>query len=334
MTLTELLDIALDRRRALLARCAAEHTDAYRVFHGGAEGQPGLTLDRYGALVLAQTFRAPLADAELAELRAWTTARLAPVAGAELQFAWNHRGDGAHPGVALTDEFVCRERGVKLAVRARHRGQDPGLFLDLRPARARIAELAPGKSMLNLFAYTCGAGIVAAAAGAREVWNVDFAQSALDVGVRNLELNGLDPERMRFVDEDCLPVMWQLAGLAVKGRGSFRPHQKFDARRFDIVFLDPPAWSKGPFGAVDVVRDYAGVFKPALLATEDGGVIVATNHVAEVHAEDWVAALGRCATKCGRPLASVESFGPDEDFPSFDARAPLKVALCRLAPRA
>lgn len=334
MTLSALLDTALERRRALLARCAAETTDAYRVFHGGAEGRPGLTLDRYGALVLAQTFRAPLADAELDELRAWTTARLAPAAGAELQFAWNHRGDGAHPGVALTDEFVCHERGVKLAVRARHRGQDPGLFLDLRPARARIAKLAPGKSVLNLFAYTCGAGIVAAAAGAREVWNVDFADSALAIGARNLELNGLDPERTRFVNEDCLPVMWQLAGQPVKGRGSFRPHQKFAAQRFDVVFLDPPAWAKGPFGAVDVVRDYAGLFKPALFATEPGGVIVATNHVAEVHAEDWIGSLERCATKCGRPLASVESFGPDEDFPSFDARAPLKVALCRLAPSA
>ena len=63
MTLTRLLDAALEHRRDLLARCAAADTDAYRVFHGGAEGRPGLTLDRYGALVLAQTFRAPLDDA-------------------------------------------------------------------------------------------------------------------------------------------------------------------------------------------------------------------------------------------------------------------------------
>jgi len=224
-------------------------------------------------------------------------------------------------------EHVCREAGASFAVRARHRGQDPWLFLDLRAGRRRLRELAPGRSVLNLFAYTCAAGVAAARAGASEVWNVDFSRSALEVGRRNAELNGVS---MRFVQEDCLPVLRQLAGLPVKGRGSFRDYERFEPRTFDVVFLDPPAWAKGPFGAVDVERDYASLFKPALLATAPGGTVIATNHVASVVREDWASALGRCAEKAGRPLAGIELLGPDADFPSRDGNPPLKIAVCRL----
>jgi 23S rRNA (cytosine1962-C5)-methyltransferase len=90
-----------------------------------------------------------------------------------------------------------------------------------------------------------------------------------------------------------------------------------------------PAWSKGPFGAVDVERDYAALFKPALLATAPGGTVIATNHVASVVLEDWIAALRRAAEKAGRPLADIETLAPDEDFPTRDGRAPLKIAVCR-----
>ncbi|MBK7874618.1 MAG: class I SAM-dependent methyltransferase [Planctomycetes bacterium] len=329
--LLPLLERALERRAALETRLAAEDTTALRWFHGVAEGRPGLTLDRYGTLFLAQTFRAPLAPDEVELLAAFVRERGVASAGPGARFAWNHRGETAHTGVPDETDEVFREGGVSFVTRARHRGLDPWLFLDLRAARRRLRRVAAGKSVLNLFAYTCGAGIAAAAAGAREVWNVDFAASSLEVGRRNAELNRLDPERVRFVQEDCLPVMTQLAGLLVKGRASVRKHTRFEARRFDVVFLDPPAWSKSAFGAVDVVRDYPSLFKPALLATEPGGLVVATNHVASVAAADWTTVLARAAEKAGRPLASIEVEGPDDDVPAFDGAAPLKVAWCRLA---
>ncbi|MBI5362931.1 MAG: class I SAM-dependent methyltransferase [Planctomycetes bacterium] len=325
--LVPLLESAHARRLPLAARLSAEGTNAWRLFHGGAEGRPGLTLDRYGPLVLAQTFREPLEEADVEALRAFAAARYPDTTA----FAWNHRGPTQHAGVADETDHVAKERGVEFLVRARHRGQDPWLFLDLREARRRFAALAEGKSVLNLFAYTCGAGIAAAAAGAREVWCVDFAGSALDVGRQNAEKNRIDPERVRFLREDCLPVLRQLAGFPVKGRASAREFTRFDARRFDLVFLDPPAWAKSPFGAVDVVRDYASLFKPALLLLEPGGVLCATNHAPEVPLAEWTAGLQRAAEKAGRPLTSLETHGPDEDFPAFDGAPPLKVAWCRVA---
>ncbi len=325
-SLHELVDRALAAREPLAAELAAQDTDAYRLFHGIAEGRPGLTIDRYGALVLVQTFREPLPTVEIVALEAHLRRRLSP-----FEFAHNHRADGARARAQETPETVCRENGVRFAIRARHRGQDPWLFLDLRPGRRRLAELARGRSVLNLFAYTCGAGIAAAVAGASEVWNVDFAKSALDVGRRNAELNAVEPERIRFIAEDCLPIVRQLAGLAVKGRARARGHVRVEPRPFDIVFLDPPAWSASPFGAVDVDRDYESLFKPALLCTRPGGFVIATHHSPAVDVATWRRRLERCAEKALARVEIVETLGPGPDFPSHDGAPPLKVAVCRRA---
>jgi len=327
--LEALFERACSTREALAARLSAEDTDCWRLFHGAAEGYPGLTVDRYGDLALVQTFREGLAPGEL-DLLAHVLRERCP---ALLHCVWNHRGPGA--GGAATPEALAereiRERGLRLCFRARHRGQDPWLFLDLRSGRRRLAELARGRSVLNLFAYTCGAGLAAARAGASEVWNVDFSDTALEVGRRSAALNDLGSTGIEYVHEDVLPVLRQLAGLPVKGRASLRAHLKLAARRFDLVLLDPPAWSKGPFGAVDVARDYPSLFKPALLSTSDGGTLLATNHLASVTRATFAAQLEACARKAGRPLAALEFLDPDEDFPVRDGEAPLKIAVCRVS---
>ncbi len=333
--LGRLLSRALENRAPLLEKLRAEGTDCYRLFHGIAEGLTGLTVDRYGPLLLAQTFRDPLSPSDTAALEEALRALLP----GGLHFAYNHRGKRAsepfdewhRPAPAALAEFTCSEGGIKYLVRARHRGIDPWLFLDLRPGRRLLRAAAEGRAVLNLFAYTCGAGVCAAAGGASEVWNVDFAGSSLEVGRRNAVLNGIPDEKFRTVQEDCLTVVRQLAGLDVKGRlGKKRRYERVEPRRFGLVFLDPPAWAKGPLAAVDIVRDYPALFKPALLALEPGGRVIATNHAPGVSWEDWEAALRRCADKAGRPLKTVQRADPDGDFPSFDGNPPLKIAVCGL----
>ncbi|HBL16464.1 MAG: hypothetical protein A2X36_01100 [Elusimicrobia bacterium GWA2_69_24] len=333
---TELLDAALGRRAPLLERLRAEGTDAYRLFHGIAEGLPGLTVDRYGPRILLQTFRDPLSPRQLSAVAEALRARLTHPFG----LAYNHRGKAAgesfdtwhRPAPEVLAETECREGGLRFLFRPRHGGLDPWLFLDLRPARRLIREASRGLSVLNLFAYTCGAGVCAAAAGAREVWNVDFASSSLETGRRNALLNGIAGERFLTVAEDCLPVLRQFAGLPPGGRVGRRARfQRFEPRRFDLVVLDPPAWSKSPFGAVDTEGDYPALFKPAVLAAEPGGGrVLATNHVPAVKLEDWLARLRRCAAKAGRPLRSIRTLAPEEDFPSFDGQPPLKIAVCEV----
>ncbi len=95
---------------------------------------------------------------------------------------------------------------------------DTGLFLDHRPTRARIRELAKGKRFLNLFAYTCTARVFAAAGGAVATTSVDLSRTYLDWARRNFELNGFrDSSRHQLLQEDV--VEW----LAAAGARALRP---------------------------------------------------------------------------------------------------------------
>lgn len=343
--LSTLLERALAARAPLREAWAADPlgpTDAWRLFHGAVEGRPGLTVDRYGPLVLVQTFREALEPGELGNIEALVERELT---GVEV-LCWNHRGaepaETPDPGPLAEQPLLCREQGLRFLVQPRHKGQDPWLFLDFRAGRRavrqRVAELGAAPSVLNLFSYTCTAGVAAVAGGAGEAWNVDHAESALDVGKDNFSIHRSsqdgeqrpDKKAFQLVKADVIPTLRQLAGLKVRGRAARRRYPRFEPRRFDLVILDPPTFSKGPFGAVDLVRDYPSLFKPALLATRSGGALLATNHVSTVDLDDWLDVLRRCAEKAGRPLQDVEVIVPDPDFPSPDGRHPLKLAWCRV----
>jgi 23S rRNA (cytosine1962-C5)-methyltransferase len=322
--LRELIASALARRAALRVELAAEATDAYRLFHGIAEGWPGLSVDRYGPLVLAQEFREPLSATARAAVREALEPLLSEV-GATLAFRARYRGA---PTLAPTEPLACREFGATFRVAAQHRGLDPWLFLDFRCVRRWLREHAAGRSVLNLFAYTCTVGVAAARAGAREVVNVDFAASNLDVGRANAQLNGV-ADRMQFVQENCLPVLRQLAGQSVHRPGVRLRYTKVAPRQFDLVVLDPPPFAKTPFGAIDSKHDYASLFKPALLCLAPGGTVIAANNRADVSWAEFEQRLRRSAEKAGRPLRELQRLLPEADFPSFDGEPPLKVALAR-----
>jgi 23S rRNA (cytosine1962-C5)-methyltransferase len=227
---------------------------------------------------------------------------------------------------------IARELGVSYMIQARHTGQDPWLFLDLRAGRRRVMREAAGKSLLNLFAYTCGVGIAAAKAGAQFVVNVDFAESSLDVGKENARLNEL-PIRPRFLKSDAFAAMRQLAGIGQPQmvRGKRMPaFPKLEPRQFDIVFLDPPRYAKSPFGIVDLVNDYPALFKPALLCTAEGGMLICCNNVAAVARDMWLDQLERSARKAGRPIRTAEWIAPEADFPTADNQPPLKMVALRV----
>lgn len=335
-TLTTHLAAALDARAALIAQLDAEQTDAYRLFHGTVEGESGLTVNRYGDLLLAQTFHRALTAEELAALEAFYAG---PFPG--LPLIWNDRSQSnsriANALPPALNEIAhapreIRELGVRYRFQARHAGQDPWLFLDLRAGRRRVMQEAAGKSLLNVFAYTGGVGIAAAKAGARHVVNVDFAESALAVGKESARLNEL-PIRVRFVKCDAFAALRQFSGIGqpqfVRGK-RMPPFPELKAQQFDVVFLDPPRYARSPFGVVDLVKDYPALFKPALLSTAEGGTLICCNNVAQIDRDGWVDQLQRSAKKAGREIREVEIIAPEADFPSPDGKPPLKIALLRV----
>ncbi|KGF62630.1 class I SAM-dependent rRNA methyltransferase [Pseudomonas lutea] len=336
-SLIQALSVVLDNRQSLIAELHAQGTDCYRLFHGSQEGASGLTVDRYGPQLLVQSFHTTLDRDSLLALHAAVNARL----GLDLLLVYNDRSQG-NSRVDRTDpvykaedaalaDLVGHEWGLNYRVRGRHAGQDPLLFLDLRNARGWVKQHAAGKSVLNLFAYTCGVGLSAAAGGASEVCNLDFAEGNLAVGRENGLLNPQLPT-MQFVQSDYFPAIRQLAGLPIASRRGHKlpPYVRLEQRQYDLVLLDPPAWAKSAFGTVDLLRDYQSLLKPALLTTAENGVLICCNNLAKVSMDDWRDQVLRCASKSGRPVRDCQVLTPGADFPSHDQQPPLKTLILQL----
>ncbi|SDH93367.1 23S rRNA (cytosine1962-C5)-methyltransferase [Pseudomonas flavescens] len=333
-SLDQAVRTALANRHALIAELHAQQTDCYRLFHGSQEGAGGLTVDRYGQQLMVQSFHQTLTRDQLLALHEQVNETL----GLHTLLVYNDRSGGnsrvdrSDPVYSASDEALAdqvgREWGLDYRVRGRHAGQDPLLFLDLRNARGWIQRHSAGKSVLNLFAYTCGVGLNAAAGGAREVVNLDFAEGNLAVGRENGALNPQLPA-MQFVQSDYFPAIRQWAGLPIAARrGQKLPsYPRLEQRPFDLVFLDPPAWAKSAFGTVDLLRDYQSLLKPAILATAEHGSLVCCNNLAKVPMADWREQVLRCASKLGRPVREHEQLLPAADFPSTDGNPPLKTLV-------
>ncbi|HKK04551.1 MAG TPA: bifunctional 23S rRNA (guanine(2069)-N(7))-methyltransferase RlmK/23S rRNA (guanine(2445)-N(2))-methyltransferase RlmL [Gammaproteobacteria bacterium] len=143
---------------------------------------------------------------------------------------------------------------------------DTGLFLDHRTTRELIGELAGGRRFVNLFAYTGAATVHAAAGGARATTSVDMSRTYLDWARRNLALNGFTGTEHELVQADCLYWLEQAA--------------QDPARRYDLIFLDPPSFStsKRMEATLDVQRDHVALIAAAARLLEAGGdLIFSTN---------------------------------------------------------
>ena len=332
----ERLESAFSARRELLDQLHAEGTNAYRLFHGSAENWPGVTVDRYNELLLIQSFHEALDGHDRSAIENFYASALPGlIAVYNDRSRSNSRISNPLPSEILAEaqkEREFSELGLQYLVQARHSGQDPWLFLDMRAGRRRVMQEAAGKTVLNLFSYTCGIGIAAAKGGAAHVVNVDFAESNLKVGKENARLNEL-PIRLRFVQSDAFAAMRQLAGIGQPKmvRGKLMPaFPKLEAKQFDLVFLDPPRYAKSPFGVVDIINDYAALMKPALRCTSEGGTLICCNNAAQVSQEAFADQLQRCVRKAGRTLREMEWITPETDFPSQDGQPPLKIALLRV----
>lgn len=158
---------------------------------------------------------------------------------------------------------------------------DTGIFLDHRPTRARIRDMAPGKRFLNLFSYTGTVTVYAAAGGAKSSVSVDLSRTYLDWAERNLALNGLATREHKLVQADCRE--W----LADAGRGL----EKYrDA--YDLIFLDPPTFSnsKRMEGVLDISRDHESLIDACMHVLAPGGLLVFSTNAQKFKLEPGLSA--------------------------------------------
>ncbi len=164
------------------------------------------------------------------------------------------------------ERFQVREGRALLWVNLRDY-LDTGLFLDHRPVRRMLAEMAPGKRFLNLFCYTATATVHAALGtrqegGASDSVSVDLSNTYLEWARDNFALNGLDQRRHRVVRDDCLHWL-ETAGS-----------------EFDLIFMDPPTFSnsKRMEDTLDVQRDHGRLVRLAMARLAPDGTLVFSNN--------------------------------------------------------
>ena len=200
------------------------------------------------------------------------------------------------------DPLEVVEEGVPILVRLGD-GLSTGLFLDHRSTRRRIREIASGRSVANLFAYTCAFTVCAACGGASRTVSVDASAAALERGRANLER-----ARVFGTGKHILVVSDVFAWLA---------RAQSCGERFDVVVLDPPSYSSTKRARFVAEDDYAKLAAAALLVVADGGVLLAcTNHrkISRARFRRMLFDGGRLAN---RRLEQAKDLAASIDYPSF-----------------
>ena len=149
---------------------------------------------------------------------------------------------------------------------------DTGLFLDHRPVRRLVAELAQGKSLLNLFCYTATVSVQAALSGAARTLSIDMSNTYLDWAQRNYDLNQLSAKNHHLLRADCLKWL------------------ECDGELFDVIFLDPPTFSnsKKMDTVLDVQRDHGDLIRNAMARLAPEGVLIFSNNFRKFKMDELV----------------------------------------------
>lgn len=139
---------------------------------------------------------------------------------------------------------------------------DTGLFLDHRPVRFKIAELARNKRFLNLFCYTATASVHAALGGATLTTSVDLSNTYLDWARRNFALNNMSETRHNLIQADCLQWLRDCR------------------QRYDLILLDPPTFSnsKRITETLDIQRDHVDLIGDAMEILASDGLLIFSNN--------------------------------------------------------
>jgi 23S rRNA (cytosine1962-C5)-methyltransferase len=295
------IERALALREALPAR---RHTNALRLVHGESDGLPGLIVDRYADVLVAQflaagveRWRDPILDA-LSELtaaeaifeRSDAEVRKLEALPARVGFARGNRNASRCPIV---------EYGLNFRVDV-EQGQKTGFFLDQRENRQRVRELAAGREVLDGFCYTGGFSIAALAGGARRITAIESSAPALEVARENLAANPFDAAKVQFVHGD---VFAQLRTLRDR------------AAQFQMVILDPPKFAPSAAQVKNAARAYKDINLLALKLLAPGGLLATFSCSGGVSAELFQSIVAGAALDAGADAKIVERFGAAADHP-------------------
>jgi len=282
----------------------AKHTNAMRLVHGESDGLPGLVVDRYADVLVAQFLAAGVErwrDAILDSLLELTACE----AIFERSDAEVRTLEGLQPktGFVRGNRAASRcpiiEHGLNFRVDV-EQGQKTGFFLDQRENRQRVRALAAGREVLDGFCYTGGFSIAAAAGGAKRVTAIESSAAALEVAKENLAANPLDSSKVEFLQADVFSHLRTLRDRAAS---------------FDLIILDPPKFAPTAAQAKNAARAYKDINLLALKLLAPGGLLATFSCSGGVSAELFQSIVAGAALDAGAEAKIIERFGAAADHP-------------------
>nr|WP_300767621.1 class I SAM-dependent rRNA methyltransferase [uncultured Acetatifactor sp.] len=199
-------------------------------------------------------------------------------------------------GEAFDTKVEIVENGVRYIVDVED-GQKTGFFLDQKNNRAAVGRLCKGKKVLDCFTHTGSFALNAGMAGAESVLGVDASQLAVEQARENARLNGLE-ERVRF---ECADVFELLPRLEQQGE------------RYDVVILDPPAFTKSRNSVKNAAKGYREINLRGMRLVRDGGFLATCSCSHFMEPELFAKTIREAAAGAHRRLRQVEfrTQGPD-----------------------
>lgn len=290
-----------------------EDIDSCRVIFGEADGFPGLTVDRFHDLLVTQTLSVgieklkPLLFPLLVELmeKDGQTIRglferndvaIRALEGLEQGKGWFPLEGKETPQSTVTE--IC-ENGIYYSVDVEN-GQKTGYFLDQKYNRLAVAKLAKGKRVLDCFTHTGSFALNAAKGGAEHVTAVDVSAAAIEMAKANARRNGLE-DCMDFQVRDVFELLPEL--------------EKAPRAPYDLIILDPPAFTKSRKTVQSAERGYKEINVRALRILPRGGYLATASCSHFMPSELFVKMLRSAARDAGVELRQIEARQQAPDHP-------------------
>lgn len=296
---------------------SAEDLKCCRVIFGEADLFPGLTVDRFGPVLVTQVLSLgmdmlksmlfPLLVEILREdgQDIQGVYERNDVAIRELEGLTQYKGWflDASAGLTALDQTVTTitENGIQYEVDFGN-GQKTGFFLDQKYNRQAVAKIARGKTVLDCFTHTGSFALNAAAGGAAHVTAVDVSDSAIAMARKNAEANGLT-DRMDFKVADVFDLLPELSGPGAQ------PYQ------YDFIILDPPAFTKSRHTIKNAMRGYKEINLRAMKLLPRGGYLATCSCSHFASEELFCKMLQDAAKDAGVILRQIEARQQAPDHP-------------------
>ncbi|HUR29138.1 MAG TPA: class I SAM-dependent rRNA methyltransferase [Planctomycetota bacterium] len=286
----------------------------YRLLFGESDGLPGLVLDRYGDLVVAQS-----GTAGIDRLRAEIEAAVLKVTSAKSVVWKNDSGarelEGLGEWTTAPAEVAIREQGIDYVAPLAD-GQKTGWFYDQAANRERLRRYLPaGARVLDVCSYVGAWAISALEGGAASATCVDASASALEYVAKNARANDVEVTTMKGDAFEALKALQE------------------QGARYDVVILDPPAFAKRKKDAPQAQAAYRKLNQLALPLIERDGLLVSCTCSYHMGADEFLAAIQGAARHGSRFVQVLEQGGQSPDHPVHPAIPEtryLKSFFCRV----